>query len=434
MNPHLNIFNNYREDYSTPLENNLTRAFIITLHHEPNLLRDFMYLISGEMSWDKVSVSIQDKNIDISGFERVIGLALTSKEIDDLTIAAIGAYGSATPIPDFLIYNTRVLIVGEVKKHSENPVAQLKNQLNYLIEQRSEKGKEVDINYKALSWTMILSKLIIPHINYHKKSAMQPVWANNFKDYIATHYTDWLPVPTLDKVDFSTDEDSVTKQLIEKRLHTIQGFTRFGTPNYWVGGRITMPIDFGWATEALVQLTKHHNRNAIQITIWPADTKAQGYRIFYKGMDWVNATSLTTSDGLYELDIYPYVKFSHVMGKWIGAINFNDEFQDRGKQFHTRKNFEKFCKSWDRGDWPELEQKFDNEFSEEFDWRAESGWDPEFRHSGRNFVFISMGFECNIFIPFEQLQAAEKSDPSGNTAAALLQNTIESFQTLVNQT
>jgi hypothetical protein len=50
MNPHLNIFNNYREDYNNPLENNLTRAFIITFKNEPNLLRDFMFLISGAMA------------------------------------------------------------------------------------------------------------------------------------------------------------------------------------------------------------------------------------------------------------------------------------------------------------------------------------------------------------------------------------------------
>jgi hypothetical protein len=237
----------------------------------------------------------------------------------------------------------------------------------------------------------------------------------------------------LDKLDYTTDADSVTKQLIEKRLYTIQGLTKFGTPNYWVSGRITMPIGFGWATEAEVRLDKHKQKNAIQVTIWPADTKSQGFRIFYKNMDWVKETALSSPDGVYALDISPYIKFSHVMGKWIGAVNFTDDFQERGKRFHTRQNFERFCRNWDRTDWPILEKMLDDEFSGEFDWRAESGWEDEFVHSGRNFVFISMGFECNTFIPFETLQAADKSDPTGNAAAMLLQNAIESFQQLVNQ-
>lgn len=280
MNAHLNIFNNYREDYNNPLENNLTRAFIITLKNEPNLLRDFMYLISNEMVWDEIFVSIQDKNKDVGGFKRIIGLALTSEDIPQKAIDQIAARGSTTPIPDFLIYNGSTLIVGEVKKHSENPIAQLKNQLNYMISNSESEEEPAVVQYQALSWTVILTKLIIPHINYNQRSALKPLWALNFKEYIATHYTDWLPVPTLDKIDFKTETDSVTNTLIEKRLYSIQSLIRFGTPQYWVGGRITLPLNFGWATEGHVILTRHHNRNLVQVTIWPADTKAQGIESF----------------------------------------------------------------------------------------------------------------------------------------------------------
>jgi hypothetical protein len=433
MNAHLNIFNNYREDYNNPLENNLTRAFIITLKNEPNLLRDFMYLISNEMVWDEIFVSIQDKNKDVGGFKRIIGLALTSEDIPQKAIDQIAAHGSTTPIPDFLIYNGSTLIVGEVKKHSENPIAQLKNQLNYMISNSESEEEPAVVQYQALSWTVILTKLIIPHINYNQRSVLKPLWALNFKEYIATHYTDWLPVPTLDKIDFKTETDSVTNTLIEKRLYSIQSLTRFGTPQYWVGGRITLPLNFGWATEAHVILTRHHNKNLVQVTIWPADTKAQGHRIFSRSLDWVKSTELDTPYGKFKLDINPYIKFSHVMGKWIGAINFYNDFQAMGKAFHNQKNFERYCRSWDRSEWTKLTKMFDDDFSKDFEWRDELGWDDKFEISGRNFVFISMGFECNTFIPFEEFQKAEKSDPSGKQAAALLETTIESFQKLVNQ-
>jgi hypothetical protein len=431
MNPHLNIFNNYRED-SNPLENNLTRAFIITLQNEPNLLRDFMYLISKELLWDEITVSIQDKNVDISGFERVIGVALTAVDISNETIQTIKGDGSVTPIPDFLVYNSRTLIVGEVKKHGEIPIAQLKNQVSYLLEKRIESDIAVEVSFQALTWTEVLSKLIIPHINYSGRSCLKPVWATNFKEYIATHYSDWLPVPNLDKIDFSTDADSVTKQLIEKRLYTIQSLTKFGTPNYWVGGRITMPINFGWATEALVKLSKHNGKNVIQLTIWPADTKAQGTRIFNKSLEWINTTALNTAHGKYLLDITPYIKFSHVMGRWIGAIYFNGQKKERGKKFHTPQNFRKFCRNWERSKWPTLTKMLDEELSPNSEWRNEVNWDAEFEHTGRNFVFISMGFECNTFIPFKALQTAEQIDLSGTAAAELLQSTIETFRKIVD--
>ena|SRR5436190_14453876 len=106
MSSYLNVFNNYRE-VDTPIENNLTRSFIITLKNEPQLLRDFMFLVNNEYSWENIFVSLQDRDIDVSGFEKVIGLAITSDEISAATIESISANGSENPLPDFLIYNSK---------------------------------------------------------------------------------------------------------------------------------------------------------------------------------------------------------------------------------------------------------------------------------------------------------------------------------------
>lgn len=431
MNPYLNVFNNYKES-NAPLENNLTRSFIITLKNEPQLLRDFLFLVNGEYSWDDISVSIQDRNIDVSGFENIVGVAITSKEISDESINNIPAVGSDTPIPDFLIYNSKTLIVGEVKKHSENPIAQLKNQVQYLINERPQKDKQVNTSFKAFSWTEILSKLILPYQNFNKANHFKTIWPSEFKEYIATHYSDWLPVPTLDKIDFTTEADSITHQFIEKRLYSIQCLTRFGAPQYWIGGRMTMPLNLGWATEAQVKLEKYHNKDYVCITIWPADTKTQGYQIFYKDLSWVYQEKLNTSFGDFELLNNPYIKFSHVMGKWIGAINFVNEYNERGKQFHNKEHFEKICWSWDRGQWKELEAYLDQEFSNEFDWRDDVEWDSKFINSGRNFVFVSMGFECNIYVPFQCFQDLEREDTTGKRSADLLESVIDSFTKLVN--
>jgi hypothetical protein len=431
MNPHLNVFNNYRE-LNAPLENNLTRSFIITLKYEPQLLRDFLFLVNGEYSWDDIYVSIQDKNIDITGFENIIGVAITSKEIDNAIIDGITAQGSDIPIPDFLIYNSKTLIIGEIKKHSENPIAQLKNQVQYLLNNHSQKGKNVVTKYKAFSWTEILSQLIIPYQNFNKANHLKTIWPSEFKEYIATHYSDWLPVPTLDRIDFTTEKDSITRQFIEKRFYSIQSLTKFGAPQYWIGGRMTMPINLGWATEAQVKLEKYRNHDYVCITIWPADTKSQGYQIFHKDLAWVYQESLKTVFGEFEISNNPYIKFSHVMGRWIGAINFTDEFNELGKRFHNKEHFEQLCGSWYRAQWEYLESILDEEFSNEFDWRDDVNWDMEFKTSGRNFVFVSMGFECSIYVPFENFQDLERQDPTGKKSATLLEIVIDTFKELVN--
>jgi hypothetical protein len=428
MNQHLNVFNNYRE-YNTPIENNLTRAFIITLKNEPQLLRDFIYLVNKEYAWDDINVSIQERNVDVSGFQNIIGVAITSKEFDQELIDQTTANGADTPIPDFLIYNNKTLIIGEVKKHDENPIAQLKNQVEVLL----NGNDKITPIYRAFSWTEILAKLVMPYLAFNKGKLASTSWSNEFKDYISIHYSDWLPVPTLDKVVFTVEANSINRQFIEKRLYVIQSLTKYGEPQYWADGRMTMAINLGWATEAMVSLDRRNNKDYITINIWPGDTKSQGNQIFSKDTQWINEKILSTSVGEFELINDPYIKFSHVMGKWIGAINFAGEYNAFGKQFHNRKHFEMLCWNWDRSQWPKLESILDKEFSNEFDWREEVGWDEKFKNSGRNFVFISMGFECNIFIPFQIFKDLEKIDATGRKSANLLEEVIDSFKNIIDK-
>lgn len=430
MNPHLNVFLNYKEvEGDKPKENNLTRAFIITLKNEPQLLRDFFFLINAEYSWDEVSVSLQNKNIDVSGFETVVGVTLTTQEVNQTIIDSIEADGNNTPIPDFLIYNSKTLIVGEVKKHSENAIAQLKNQVDCLIR---DCDKIPNVLYRSLTWTDIMSKLILPHLTFHEKNESRLIWAREFKDYIATHYSDWLPVPTLNNISFA-EKESVTFQFIQKRLYFIQTLTIFKNPQ-WIGNRMTLPLDFHWATEALVKPEKYNSKDYICITIWPADTKKQGNHIFNKKIDWINQKRIPTSFGVFDLVIAPYIKFAHVMGKYISAIEFNSNEQDReyGKMFHTKENFKQLAGMWHRDQWPDLIQKLDTHFKSKFDWKSEANWEENFENSGRNYVFISMGFSCSIYIPFQTLQDMERKDQTGQLAANLISETISNFRSIVD--
>jgi len=281
MNHHLNIFNNYRE-VEHPRENNLTRAFLITLKQEPQLLREFLQLTANYQTWDEPTISFQFNNPDITGIEHIYGITLTSEKVSEVEISRTSGKGVKAPLPDFLISTGNILIVAEVKKHEENAVAQMKNQVRYLLDMRSEKDLEPEVTYLSITWTEILTKLILPYEKYNSYFNVRTPWASEFKEYVSLLYGDWLPSTPLSDLTFAMEEKSVNRQMIIKRLIDIQALTSFGRPEKWIGGRMTQNLNFEWATEALVSLDHHNKLDNICITLWPANTKYQGDILFDK--------------------------------------------------------------------------------------------------------------------------------------------------------
>lgn len=400
--------------------------------NEPQLQRDFMFMLNGQHSWDDISVSIQTGDIDVSPFENIIGVAITADSIDPKILESIKPRDTGNPVPDFLLYNNKTLIVGEVKKTGEVPIAQLKNQVNYLVSKLPDTSKRPLQSIKTLTWTDILSSLIIPYELFNKSKGIKTIWATEFREYVTYNYSDWLPAPPLDKIPAGKLMERPNFQLAEKRLFDIQALTSFGAAQYWIGGRRTMDLEFPWATEAMVKLEEYGKEAFVCITIWPANTKTQGTIIFNKDLKWTTQERLRVGENEFEMDNNAYIKFSHIMGKYISDFYFDNNVAGKDKPILTKDNFYKICHSWGRDDWPKLKQALDDMFDNKLDWKAASGWEENFENSNRTFVFISLGTESNIYIPLKVLQEREKTDPSGQSAANLIEETIFKFRNLVD--
>jgi len=52
----------------------------------------------------------------------------------------------------------------------------------------------------------------------------------------------------------------------------------------------------------------------------------------------------------------------------------------------------------------------DEHFKPEFNWRLSCDWEEQFIDSDRNYLFMSLGFEIEIYIPYTKLKNLDKNE------------------------
>lgn len=428
MNPHLHLFNHYKEyDYESAKENNLTRAFLITLKNEPHLLRSFFSSIVEVDTWKEISFDLQTKPSDISSYKKIIGVTITAQAIESNEIDKILPYGSETPLPDFLMWSEDILIVCEVKKTKEVAIAQLKNQINSIISSQ-ETNEGLVVSYKSISWTDVLIKHIEPYREFALVNGLNHLWINEFKNYIETYYADWVPVPLLNEIEPSLVDQNINNYLIEKRLYDILRLFSGRELNYRADSLVTAPIDFLWATEVAINLDTSNNSPTVNLRLWPGNTKGQSMYLNHSNFLWANEVILSVENRKFLLKSEPVIKFSHVMGKFIANLSFGED-KELALNFYRNNDFIDVNGNWHRDSWDDLEGIFDK--ADFFDWRKSMKWNENFRMSGKNFLFLSCGFEVEIKIPFSLFQENDRKDRSGKINAELIGNTLSSFKSIL---
>lgn len=428
MNSHLHLFNHYKEyDYESAKENNLTRAFLITLKNEPHLLRSFFSSIAEADTWKEISLDLQAKVNDISSYKRIIGITITSLAIEDSEIAKILPHGSADPLPDFLMWSEDTLIVCEVKKSNEIAIAQLKNQVNSIVSSNLT-NKDLAVSYKSISWKDVLTRHIEPYREFALANGLNHLWVNEFKNYIETYYADWVPVPLLSEIEPSFVNNNINNYLIEKRLYDILRQFSGAELNYRADSLVTAPINFQWATEVAISLDVSNDSPMVNLRLWPGNTKNQSMYLNQNDFFWADEVILSVEDRKFLLKSEPVIKFSHVMGKFIANLSFREN-KELALNFYRNNDFIDVNGNWHRDSWVDLEKMFDHALT--FDWRKSMEWNENFIMSGKNFLFLSCGFEVEIKIPFSLFQENDRKDQTGKLNAELIANALSSFKSLV---
>ena len=465
MNAHLNLFVPYSQDSDNPVENNLSRGLAILLNENPLFFDRFIDLINGELqrAGEKKAVakpaSPEERRVDIQtsaskladlemGIQRIIPVTLTPAK----TEAEDGANDTQNPIPDIIVFcggdETSDLILVEVKQHAIDANAQVMQQAAAIRDNLQAKLKNVEIyiteSAVRLTWEEVIQ-------NIQKIKILQNVHGdfvlNQYLDYLKEYRQDWFPVRPFTA--------GMNRQMMWKRLWPLaQNCARLLAENK--DEQISVE-DSGWSYKFLltpswdyvreVHLYPYDEKDRIEglaVCLWPGNNSGQSWALFVgdktrDNMLWVRNSAIDTLG----MKVKPLLKFAHIMGRHImGAyLAYDYDITELDKKSIRKKYYDSLNGRWKRDEWDELKKRLLNVYPGLL--ADAKGFEAEFRekveNSGRGFVDVSLGFEIEILLPIEQLEALDKSGskfmdaPENDAVALLIRDELRKLREMIEQ-
>lgn len=410
-NLHLNIFSFFSESSSEPIiENNLSRALAITLQHDPVFLT---YLLDRIMSPgereslfveegidEPLNITIQLRLSDLDGFEKVIGVTLTTTHFSEEELSRTDLDEATDSITDIAILYKDLCIIIEVKRTSEDCIAQLNAQLHIITG-----GKEdVSVTKRSMTWSDIID-IGLKVMNFRASTSSPNPFLNQFISFLKARYPQWFPVRFLCETPYPKVDDSPHFYSIQKRLDQIkQQISDF--PLYETGKRSNIPVDWGWASEVAIEPSWKAKLPYIFIKVWPGDTKAQGNIIFSEQTPhWFYDKSLHIDDFSFPVTVSPYLKFSH-FNRGICWLNI----QKTAYGLVNRELFNTLAGKWKRDTWLRLDEIMG---TLDPHWKKSTGWNDYFENSNRTYVTISIGAEYKVSIAYDIARDCDENQVNG---------------------
>lgn len=399
-NIHLNLFKHYSE---ISLENNLTRALVITLQNDPLFLNEFFYKITNkrleeELSYDsEIEMNIQEFVLNLKGFEKLYAITLTTEEI---TFLLKEQRETKNPITDIAIIINNIGIIIEVKPSNENCEAQLRNQVDKIVKNLLLEEPPI---YKSITWGEIISlleKTLLVHKNLENNSFI----SRNFMNFMEINHPTWFPIKKFSDIPFSREDKNF--HLILKRLKEIKKYLVGSDQLIQISDRFAIPVNENWASE--INMGVNSESEVIDLKIWPGDTKGQGISLFEenKTFDFFELNGMIGKlQGIeFTYKIGQYLKFSHFQ-KGMFWVFFDDY-----KKFN-RENFNLLSGRWRKDRWEEFYKLMERMFPEQWkDLSNISNWNKFVINSNRTTFDLSMGIEFIISIDYKKIQKLEKED------------------------
>lgn len=418
MDKHLNLFKFFNETPSVEhIENNLSRAFVLCLQNDNLFLYKFLervvragnhpsdleYLFANPDRESRIDIDIQKstRDLDQSGFKRIYAVALTENEtnLSDFFELHAPKDENYKPITDILITVGDVIFIVEVKRNGQNCKQQLFEQVFYAASKNVTLDIVVPINY---DWPKVMETATLSN-NFNLLCERKSIFTNDFISLIRRYRTRWLPVTSFSALSENRADDDLRNIRLEscvmatgERLDLLNKTDRFG-----------FSFQKAWADEILPRwIRTKEDKLYLKIYIWPANTKGQGWSVFYnKNWDWLNLKEVNLLGENFKVDIVHEIKFSHIQGNYITSINFTND--DLIKEINTTENFERYAGQHKRENWSNFENFLDAHFKPEFDWRQYCRYD-QILNSGKSFYSISLGYQVGIKVPFSYLQSIDK--------------------------
>jgi hypothetical protein len=402
MNKHLNIYKTYtkvnRENYQ--LEDDLTRALAIALQENDVFLHQFLkYILTKKenaysnlfddyTSKNSIEIDIQKQVESIEGFDHLFAVRISGNAMGN-DFYSQNHDEDYNAITDLFIQIDNIAIIFEVKPNNHNSTAQLYNQAFNSIKGDAFLTMQNDVTAVDFNWPLIM-QMAVRINNYQVAINKKSRVLDNFISYIKMHNYQWLPQLSLSALSFTENSNSISKRLNDAIENS---------DNTTINNRLGIKCNYGWAEEMLISLNQ--KTEEVSFTVYPGNTKAQGYHIFTTEGEPQFKKSLEINNKARKINKDYHIKFSgqsYITGLWAGEKDFE-------KPLYTKANFYHHSGRKKRNlHWESIKNVLDDAFNDTYDWQKECNWEQKLIGSNRSQFDISFGYELSVGIPFKELQ------------------------------
>ena len=429
MNKHLNIYKTYtkvnRENYQ--LEDDLTRALAIALQENDVFLHQFLKhilthkentysnLFDDYNSKNPIEIDIQKPVESIEGFDHLFAVRISGSAMgnDFYNQNHNQEYNAIT---DLFIKIDNIAIIFEVKPNNYNSTAQLYNQALNTIKSDESLTMQNDVTAVDFNWPLIMQMAVRVN-NYQVAINRRSRLLDNFISYIKMHNYQWLPQLSLSALSFTENSNSISKRLNDAIENS---------DNTPINNRLGIKFNFGWAEEMIIYL--NHETEVISFTVYPGNTKAQGYHIFTNDGEPQFKKTLFINSKDRKINKNYHIKFSgqsYITGLWAIENDFK-------KPLYTKANFYHNSGRKKRNlHWETIKNLLDDAFKNTYNWKEYCKWDQKLIDSNRSQFDISFGYELSVSIPFKELQLLDTDKNDLSNLINLIEEVKEAFKTVL---
>lgn len=402
MDRHLSIFTPFSENAR---ENNLTRALILILQREPLFFNMFLEKIIGNgldesLLKEEIELNTQKlcKEFNLEGIEKIYAVTLNTDKYEENIEES---RETENPITDISIQLGNILIIMEVKRHGEDPRKQLNNQIGKI------NTNNITTEFKSLSWQELLD-MSISLEQFIRKLKHSNIFLTEFNYFIEESYPELLPTS---KITAHLSLERIERRIkqIEKEINLlIHGDNFDENPNF-----IKLK-NCNFAERFKIYFNEEEKGDKkIYLSVWPGDNNTQANFLYKENFSLkileeklknnLNIDNLIFEKN-YNILIYQYIRFAHIMGKGVYWENLERE----KNILDIYKEIKGVTKKSDTEKWGKLKLKISEYVGDKE--KFFENFNKYFEESNRNFVNVNVGTNIRLSFDINYIEKIEKEN------------------------
>ena len=456
----LNLFGHDPQKAPVSHGDTVPRVLAVLLESEPLLLDRFIDLINEKLrarspestpipkptartEWE---VGFRRSVPSLAEFEnaplRIVGLTLTLPD----TPEGRNPGEDREPVTDIAVHFGDDLVLVEVKTPRATPGIRVTEQAQHLraaLERNGEKFPPGVVSPLEASWEEMADTL---DDVYRLQGENELSVLGHYLRYLKSRYPLWHTAasfcgaggPAAAQTRVQTFADDCALSLARKYGGDPTQTIRWGDAS-------VIPLEtFGFARE--FHLSPEWDGSlfkGLKATLWLCNNKRQGLYFFNDesvrdDLSWTRGGKLDVAGESPEIEITPYVKFSHIMGRYVTDAYCAPEKIGTDRREVREKFFDPLVRKWKRNEWPDLRHFLTEDHPgllknpEGF----KTDFEKFFEKSARQFTFVTFGFEIVMRFPIgrtEEINAGGSIEADSGEAAQWVANAVEALKAQISR-